>query len=170
MISADDRLTRNPLTDPVCGDAVEKVYPPEVGAQAGAHWFQCGVTYARKLWLSHTWPDGCITTGWSTRAAWRMLVHGGTVRVQMPDPKPVFRERRGKVVEVPPEWVGVVTSDQTKNKRKREADTKPHDMPRAYVRRSSGHATTKPFRRTGRANANRDEIIEQELTDAPDSR
>lgn len=31
-----------------------------------------------------------------------------------------YRVRRGKLVEIPPEWVGKVTYDQTKRKRKRK--------------------------------------------------
>lgn len=38
---------------------------------------------------------------------------------------PTFRIRRGKVVQVPQEWVGHVLYDQTKNKRKSKR-TKKH--------------------------------------------
>ena len=36
-------------------------------------------------------------------------------------PEPKFRIRRGKVVQVPPEWVGAVTSRQKINKRPSKA-------------------------------------------------
>jgi hypothetical protein len=34
-----------------------------------------------------------------------------------PDAEPVFRKRRGKLVQVPPEWVGHIVHKQTRNER-----------------------------------------------------
>lgn len=44
-----------------------------------------------------------------------------------------YRMRRGKMVEIPPEWVGQVTNPQTIRNRKKDAKAKAH---RARARRA----------------------------------
>lgn len=108
-----------------------------------------------RVHVIHTKPDGTEHKLSLSRIAWDRLT-GSPPPVRAP----VLRARRGKVVEVPPEWVGQFATKQERKKRQRTKDTKPRTSPDAYRK---GHPPAhRPFRRTGRGTANAVAVKEQE--------
>lgn len=140
------------MTRPEAGQVVTTVKPN------GTHTYTVEETpdqWDQRVRLVHKKPDGTEHKLSLSRIAWNRLVGNSA-----PPREPVLRTRRGKVVEVPPEWVGQFATKQERRTRKRTKDTKPHTTPDAYRK---GHPPAhRPFRRTGRGTADADAVKEQE--------
>lgn len=141
------------MTRPEAGQVVTVTKP------SGVHTYTVELTPDQwgpsRVHVIHTMPDGTERKLSLSRIAWNRLVENPT-----PKREAVFRTRRGKVVEVPPEWVGQFTTKQERKKRQRTKDTKPRTSPDAYRK---GHPPAhRPFRRTGRGTADAVAVKEQE--------